>query len=145
MGKYRTQDLGRNIKWAEENKWCVSLGVPIGNELDEARWWGEKINKVRTLAQQWIGLKRTQYFGRNLIVQGMYYGRLRYWLYSINMDKKLYAVVQKDADILNFSRDPILEVGTDANGRPHKNSKRIRKWVASQTAIGGPSIRLPMR
>ena len=35
MGKYRTRDLGHNIKWAPERGWCVSLGVPIGNELDE--------------------------------------------------------------------------------------------------------------
>ena len=136
MGKYKNQDLGRGIKWAPENGWCVSLGVPIGNDLNEAKWWGEKINKVRTLAQQWIGLKRSQYFGRNLIVQGMYYGRLRYWLYSVNMDKRLYSIVQKDADILNFSRDPTLEVGTDADGKPTKNAKRIRKFVANDTAIG---------
>ena len=39
MGKYRAQDLKREIKWAKEKGWCVSLGVPIGNELDESKWW----------------------------------------------------------------------------------------------------------
>ena len=47
MGKYRAQDLKREIKWAKEKGWCVSLGVPIGNELDESKWWSEKINSVR--------------------------------------------------------------------------------------------------
>eukprot|EP00966_Prymnesium_polylepis_P036718 852143-Prymnesium_polylepis.1 len=47
MGKYRAQDLKREIKWAKEKGWCISLGVPIGNELDESKWWSEKINSVR--------------------------------------------------------------------------------------------------
>ena len=136
MGKYRGKDLGRGIKWAGENGWCISLGVPIGNNLNEAKWWGEKINKVRTLAQAWVGLKRAKYFGRNLIVQGMYFGRLRYWLYSINMDKKVCAVVQKDADILWWSKDPILEILSNDDGTAAKNTKRIRRWVAEKTAIG---------
>ena len=74
MGKYRTRDLVHNIKWAPEKGWCVSLGVPIGNELDEFAWWSEKLNKVRTISTQWLGLKRAKYFGRNLIVQGCFYG-----------------------------------------------------------------------
>ena len=60
----------------------------------------EKINNVRAKAKKWGGLCRTGYFGRNLIVQAMYFGRMRYWLYSINMTKKLVNIVQKDADIL---------------------------------------------
>jgi hypothetical protein len=47
MGKYRTQDQQRGIKWAKEKEGCVSLGVPIGNELDESKWWSEKIYAVR--------------------------------------------------------------------------------------------------
>ena len=30
----------------------------------------------------------------------MYFGRLRYWLYSIGMPKEAVEMVQKDADIL---------------------------------------------
>ena len=55
MGKYRRRDLGHNIKWAPQKGWCVSLGVPIGHELDEFAWWSEKLNKVRTISTQWLG------------------------------------------------------------------------------------------
>ena len=123
MGKYRGQDLGHNIKWASHDGWCISLGVPIGNEFKEAKWWGEKINKVRSIAKQWIGLKRAQYFGRNLIVQGCFLGRLRYWLYSLGMDKQTRAAVQRDADILWWSRDPVLEESTTTTGHAGKNKK----------------------
>ena len=91
MGTYRGHNMqqefrkqGKGIAWAPEKGWCKSLGVPIGNDLDETKWWGEKILKVRKLAMQWHCLSRAKYFGRNLIVQGCYLGRFRYWLYSLN-------------------------------------------------------------
>ena len=112
------------------------MGVPIGNKLDEAKWWGAKINTVRKIATQWLGLKRAKYLGRNLIVQGCYYGRLRYWLYSINMNKSAAEIVQRDANILWWSRDPTLEVMENQYGTAGENMKRIRRWVAKNTAIG---------
>ena len=44
MGTLAGQDLGHDIRWTPNGKWCTSLGVPIGNKLDEAKWWGAKIN-----------------------------------------------------------------------------------------------------
>ena len=92
----------------------MSLGVPIGNDLDAFSWWSEKLNKVRVISTQWLGLKRAKYFGRSLIVQGCFYGRLRYLLYSVPMNKRMCATVQKDADVLSWSREPQLETGLDA-------------------------------
>ena len=74
--------------------------------------------------------------GRNLIVQGCYYGRLRYWLYSINMDKTTMEAVQRDANILWWSKDPTLEIMENQDGSAARNMKRIRRWVAKNTAIG---------
>ena len=53
------------------------------------KWWHKKIAATRDKAQQWVGLFKNSYFGRNLIVQGMYFGRMRYWLYSLMMPKKV--------------------------------------------------------
>ena len=136
MGTLAGQDLGHDIRWTPNGKWFTSLGVPIGNKLDEAKWWGAKINTVRKIATQWLGLKRAKYLGRNLIVQGCYYGRLRYWLYSINMNKNTAEIVQRDANILWWSRDPTLEVMENQDGTAGKNMKRVRRWVAKNTAIG---------
>jgi hypothetical protein len=65
----------------------------------------------------------------------MYFGRLRYWLYSLHMNKKITAVVQKDADILWWSREPKLEANSQG-GIAQKNATRIKGWVRKQTAIG---------
>ena len=129
MGSYRKrtvpQDL-RNIAWAKEGEWIRSLGVPIGNELDHALFWKKKIQATRDKANRWAGLCRSSYFGRNLIVQAMYFGRLRYWLFSVFMDKSTMCTIQEDADRLWWSRDPVLD----------GHHKRIRRFVARNTAIG---------
>ena len=116
----------RNIEWVPDGQWAVSLGVPIGNNLDHEKWWSKKLEAVRAVSRQWQGLYRSGYFGRNLIVQSMYLGRLRYWLYSIPMSKNMRNMVQDDADTLWWSREPKLG----------GERKRFRRFVAKKTAIG---------
>ena len=88
-----------------------------------------KLQATRDKANRWAGLYRSSFFGRNLIVQAMYFGRLRYWLWSLPMSKALRIKIQTDADRLWWSRDPILD-GT---------TRRIKRFVAKRTAIGPKS------
>ena len=69
MGSYRHTEMPEGIEWVKEGHWAVSLGVPIGNELDHEKWWEKKLEAVRELSKRWGGLFRTGYFGRNLVVQ----------------------------------------------------------------------------
>ena len=126
MGMYREQNLPPDIDWKGEGEWATCLGVPIGNDLNAEKWWMKKLEEVRAKARKWTGLFRTGYFGRNLVVQAMFLGRLRYWLYSVPMSRKVAALVQNDADILWWSKEPVL--GGEA--------KRFRRFVARKTAIG---------
>ena len=66
-------------------------------------------------------------FGRNLIVQGMYFGRMRYWLFSLCMSRKQIERAQLDADILWWSKEPDLN-------KPQY--KRFRRFIARRSAIG---------
>ena len=116
----------RDIAWVPDGQWAIGLGVPIGNNLDHEKWWTKKLDAVRAVSRQWQGLYRSGYFGRNLIVQAMYLGRLRYWLYSIPMPKGMRNMVQEDADILWWSSEPKLG----------GERKRFRRFVAKKTAIG---------
>ena len=132
MGRYRDHPRAlaegrhcKDIKWAKEGEWVICLGVPFGNDLDTSKWWKKKVESVRDKATHWIGLFRASYFGRNLIVQAMYFGSLRYWLYSLVMPQEVVAMVQADADTLWWSREP--ELGT---------AKRVRRFVRGKTAIG---------
>ena len=67
------------------------------------------------------------YFGRNLIVQGMYFGKQRYWLFSLVMSDSCIQKVQAEADILWWSKTPDLSV---------EQEKRFRRFVAKKTAVG---------
>ena len=86
MGKFRLRkSLPKGVKWAEEGTYIISLGSPVGNNMDHDAWWKKKIQAIQGRAQRWLGLARTSYFGRNLVVQSKYYGSLRYWLHSLPM------------------------------------------------------------
>ena len=126
MGRYRHANIDQNIKWAKDGEWCVSLGVPMGNELDTSKWWKKRIEAVQAKSERWKGLYRSSYFGRNLIVQAIYFGSLRYWLFSIFMEKEILQIVQRDADQLWWSKEPDLQ----------KPPVRFRRFVAKLTAIG---------
>lgn len=133
MGKLQHTNLPTNVKWAPEGGWCISLGIPIGNNINQEKWWKKKIISVRHATKKWKGLLRSTYFGRNLITQSMYLGKLRYWLYSITPTKELNQIIQKDVDILNWARTPELQ--TDDENLV-LNTKRIKRWIAKDTAIG---------
>jgi hypothetical protein len=45
-------------------------------------------------------------------------------------------IVQKDADILWWSREPTIHVNNDPNGDATKNAERMRRWVRAGTATG---------
>ena len=57
--------------------------------MDGEKWWSKKLEGVRDKSRKWTALFRAGYFGRNLVVQSMFLGRLRYWLYSVPMSKKI--------------------------------------------------------
>ena len=118
--------LPPNVDWKEEGDYATCLGVPIGNDLDTEKWWRKKLASVENLSKKWTGLFRNGYFGRNLVVQAMFLGRLRYWLYSVPMSKVVCAMVQDDADTLWWSKEPVIG----------GEKKRFRRFVGKQTAIG---------
>jgi len=126
LGKYRSKTLPRDTKWIGEGNWAKSLGNPVGNDLDHNKFWAKKIQAVRDKAQNWVNLYKASYAGRNLIVQAMYFGSIRYWLYTLKMDKELKNKIQADADVLWWKPEP------DLNNPP----ARIKRWVAKGTVIG---------
>ena len=75
---------------------------PVGNNIDHSKFFTRKLEAVRVKPQRWINLHRASYWGRNLIVQSMYFGSIRYWLYTLKMKKNTKETIQKEADTLWF-------------------------------------------
>ena len=51
------------------------------------------------------------------MVQAMYYGRYRYWVWSLPMSKVVVNMIQADATQLIWAKDPDLERNTHASAR----------------------------
>ena len=113
------------IKWANDGEWVISLGVPIGNEVDAERFWKQKLKAVRAKSKRWLGMYRSTYFGRTLVVQAMYLGSLQYWLHSLLMSRAMTAQIQADVDRLVWAREPDID-----------GTARFRRYIAKQTAVG---------
>ena len=82
MGALKDTQLPPETKWIKDGEWATSLGNPVGNNIDHSKFFTKKLESVRVKAQRWINLYRASYWGRNLIVQSMYFGSIRYWLYT---------------------------------------------------------------
>ena len=59
-------------------------------------------------------------------MQSLYFGQLRYWLYSLYMPTEIITQVQNDANELMWKKDPIIG----------GEKRRIRRFVAEHTALG---------
>ena len=118
LGKYRKKEMPSDTIWIKEGEWAKSLGNPVGNDLDHNKFWAKKMQAVHSKAKQWINLYKSSYTGRNLIVQAMYFGSIRYWLYTLKMDKQLKNKIQAEADTLWWKPDPDLESAPT----------RIKRW-----------------
>jgi hypothetical protein len=125
MGKLRNKQMPGPTKWVKTGETAKSLGYPIGNNVSHEAFWNKKQEAIQKLANKWKAMKRSTIFGRNLLVQACYFGRLRYWLYNLHMNKKLKNKVQADTNQLLWTKDPDLE-----------HPKRFRRFVAQETAIG---------
>lgn len=70
------------------------------------------------------------FFGRNLIVQALYFGALRYWLFSLHLPPKQLNIIQNDAQILLWHKKP------HAFFSEEPDDSRFRRWVNQNTALG---------
>ena len=59
-----------------------ALGVPMGNNFDIDAWWLKKYRAVKTRVSHWHGVARLSLTGRNILLQSILYGCLRYWFFT---------------------------------------------------------------
>ena len=129
LGKLRNSGrLPTDTKWVKDGEWARYLGNPVGNEVDHTAFFKHKLEAVHQKSKNWLRLLRTTYPGRNLIVQSMYFGSVRYWLYTLQMTKEIKQKMQKEADILWWSKEPVLV--------NRQTTTRLRRFVNKKTAIG---------
>ena len=114
-------------KWQPDGKPIRALGVPMGNKIDYTEWYLARYRTVKERYGLWPAMRRLSIKGRNLILQSMYYGSFRFWLYSIEMPDILLQYLHSDARHILWATSPKLV--THEYG-----SKRARPYIAKHAA-----------
>ena len=114
-------------QWQPDGKPIRALGVPMGNRIDYTEWYLARYRTVKERYGLWPAMRRLSIKGRNLILQSMYYGSFRFWLYSIEMPDILLQHLHSDARHILWASSPKLI--THEYG-----SKRARPYIAKQAA-----------
>lgn len=109
---------------AADGETIRALGVPVGNDFDPEAWWLGRYTTVKTRIGAWNGLARLSLAGRNILLQSILYGSLRYWFFTLLVPNSIVSKVESDAKQLLWSMSPDLR--TDEAG----TSKRSKRFIA---------------
>ncbi len=130
---------GGTVKPAADGDTIRSLGVPIGNDFDVLQWWLSRYHEVKRRVAHWHGIGRLSIVGRNMLLQSILYGSLRYWFFTLTVPDEIIDIVESDAREILWAAKP--ELRTDEEGTK-KGARRYIKKDASylpQKSGGGAS------
>ena len=122
-----------------DGKTIRALGVPMGNDFDEVHWWIERYRTVKTRTTHWNGLARMSITGRNILLQSILYGSLRYWFFTMCVPDSIIGMVESDAKELLWASNPDLQ--GDQEGTPNQSNRYIHReasWLPQKQ--GGGSV-----
>ena len=97
-----------------------ALGVPIGNAFNLSEWWTSRYRTVKSRVAHWHAIGRLSITGRNMLLQSIFYGSMRYWFFSLEVPHEIEAMLESDAKTILWAAAPSLhtdELGTSARSR----------------------------
>ena len=112
--------------WIEDGQTIRALGVPMGNNFDIEEWYRSRYRTVKARVSLWPSIRRLSLKGRNLLLQSIFYGSFRYWLYFLVMPQPIIDMIESDAKQMLWSTDPTLisnETGTSRGSRRYIHEK----------------------
>ena len=108
--------------WAKDGESIRALGVPMGNKLDIPAWWAKKYRTVKQRTACWKQIGHMSITGRNLLLQAIMYGSLRFWFFTLVVPENIIAALESDTYHLLWASSPELlsnEDGTTQNSRAY--------------------------
>ena len=110
-------------KWLKNGDTLRALGAPMGNNFDVKSWYESKYRSVKNRVALWPSMRRLSLTGRNMLLQSIFYGSFRFYLYFIEMPYSLVTKMETDAKQILWATQP--ELRTDEIG----TSKRSRRYI----------------
>ena len=84
-----------------------------------------RYREVKTRVSHWHGVARLSLVGRNILLQSILYGSVRYWFFTLPVPEKIIELIESDAKALLWARHP--ELHTDEEGTAKRSNRQIRK------------------
>ena len=128
---------------AKEGESIRALGVPIGNDFDLFHWWLKRYEVVKTRTAHWNGLSRLSITGRNMLLQSILYGSMRYWFFTLIVPQEIVDMLESDAKELLWASSP--ELHGDSHGTANASNRYIFREASllPQKQGGGGIMHLP--
>ena len=101
-----------------------ALGVPMGNDLNVLNWWLIRYREIKRRVAMWNGLASLSITGRNILLQSILYGSMRYWFFTLTVPPEIVSIVESDAKELLWATSP--ELHSDEQG----TSDASRRYIA---------------
>jgi hypothetical protein len=97
----------------------------MGNNVNELEWWRKKYRQVKQRIAAWRSIAHMSITGRNLLLQAILYGSIRFWLFSMTIPDEIITLVESDAYHLIWASNP--ELFTNEEGTAKKSRAYIVK------------------
>ena len=68
-----------------------------GNDRVGIEWWWAKYKQIKRRLSAYYTLGHLSITGRRMVIQGILYGSMRYWLFSDIVPDEVVAALQEDA------------------------------------------------
>jgi hypothetical protein len=104
------------VNWTPDGDTIRTLGVPIGNDFNEHDWWLGKYREVKARVARWPSLRRLSLKGRNMLLQSIYYGMFRFWLYSMVLPSSILKLMDEDAKQILWAHVPHFDDASQIGG-----------------------------
>ena len=129
---------GGTIKPTADGETVRALGVPIGNAFSNYDWWEARYRTVKARVAHWTGLGRLTLVGRNMLLQSIIYGSLRYWFFTLPVPPELVKLVESDAHELLWAAAPVLDADSlGTQGSAHRYIYEAASYLPRKKGGGG--------
>ena len=110
----------------------------MGTDFDEHEWRLNRYTVVKARLTKWYGLSRLSITGRNILLQSILYGSMRYWFFTMVPPKDIIEMIESDAKELLWATNPRLDTGE--KGTEHTSIRwmhRLASYLPQREGGGG--------
>ena len=112
--------------------------MPVGNDFNVLTWWLSRYHEVKRRVAYWQGIGGLSVTGRNMLLQSILYGSLRFWFFTLTVPEEIIDMVESDAKEILWAAKPELrtnEEGTETSAKRY--IKRDASYLPQKKGGGG--------